>query len=100
MVFAEVMVLPNGMSKVRLLLDLTTISASKHALPIADISLKGCGVVEFSTREEAERAVKELNDTPLLGRQIFVREVCCACGPRRGDAFRVKCSHCQHCYGG
>jgi len=48
-VFAEVMVLPNGMSK-------------------------GCGVVEFSTREEAERAVKELNDTPLLGRQIFVRE--------------------------
>ncbi|KNZ50565.1 hypothetical protein VP01_434g4 [Puccinia sorghi] len=46
----------------------------KHTIPIADISLKGCGVVEFSTREEAERAVRELNDTPLLGRQIFVRE--------------------------
>ncbi|KAA1094431.1 hypothetical protein PGT21_021098 [Puccinia graminis f. sp. tritici] len=48
-VFAEVMVLANGMSK-------------------------GCGVVEFSTRQEAERAVKELNDTPLFGRQVFVRE--------------------------
>ncbi|KAG0144833.1 hypothetical protein CROQUDRAFT_672156 [Cronartium quercuum f. sp. fusiforme G11] len=48
-VFAEVMVLPNGMSK-------------------------GCGVVEFSTREEAEKAVKTLNDTPLFGRQVFVRE--------------------------
>ncbi|OAV99605.1 hypothetical protein PTTG_25225 [Puccinia triticina 1-1 BBBD Race 1] len=48
-VFAEVMVLPNGMSK-------------------------GCGVVEFSSRQDAERAVKELNDTPLFGRQVFVRE--------------------------
>ncbi|PLW13887.1 hypothetical protein PCANC_14372 [Puccinia coronata f. sp. avenae] len=48
-VFAEVMVLQNGMSK-------------------------GCGVVEFSTRAEAERAVKELNDTSLFGRQVFVRE--------------------------
>ncbi|MBW0501021.1 hypothetical protein O181_040736 [Austropuccinia psidii MF-1] len=48
-VFAEVMALPNGMSK-------------------------GCGVVEFSTREEAERAVKQLNDTTLFGRQVFVRE--------------------------
>ncbi|KAI8461793.1 RNP domain-containing protein [Phakopsora pachyrhizi] len=36
--------------------------------------LKGCGVVEFSSRSEAERAIKELNDTPLFGRQIFVRE--------------------------
>ncbi|KAI9625114.1 hypothetical protein H4Q26_016503 [Puccinia striiformis f. sp. tritici PST-130] len=48
-VFAEVMVLPNGMSK-------------------------GCGVVEFSKREEAERAVKDLNETSLFGRQVFVRE--------------------------
>lgn len=31
-------------------------------------------MVEFSTREEAERAIKELNDTSLFGRQVFVRE--------------------------
>ncbi|KAJ3016400.1 UNVERIFIED_CONTAM: hypothetical protein HDU68_012233, partial [Siphonaria sp. JEL0065] len=35
---------------------------------------KGCGVVEYSTPEEAEAAIRELNDTPLLGRQVFVRE--------------------------
>jgi len=35
---------------------------------------KGCGIVEFATEEGASRAVLTLNDTELLGRQIFVRE--------------------------
>ena len=35
---------------------------------------KGCGIVEFATADGARRAVLTLNDTELLGRQIFVRE--------------------------
>jgi len=35
---------------------------------------KGCGLVEFSTVEEAQRAIAELNDTELMSRMIFVRE--------------------------
>lgn len=35
---------------------------------------KGCGIVEFATSEGARRAVLTLNDTELMGRQIFVRE--------------------------
>lgn len=32
-------------------------------------------IVEFTTPEEAQRAIKELSDTPLLGRPVFIREV-------------------------
>lgn len=32
-------------------------------------------IVEYSTPEEAQRAIKELSDTPLLGRPVFIREV-------------------------
>jgi len=35
---------------------------------------KGCGIVEFATADFARRAVLTLNDTELMGRQIFVRE--------------------------
>ena len=35
---------------------------------------KGCGVVEFASVGEAQKAVDELNNTELMGRQIFVRE--------------------------
>ncbi|KAK4700674.1 hypothetical protein P7C70_g5564, partial [Phenoliferia sp. Uapishka_3] len=48
-VFAEIMMLPNGMSK-------------------------GCGVVEFSTPDEAQKAIRELSDQTLLGRPLFIRE--------------------------
>ncbi|QRW05411.1 RNA recognition motif protein [Ceratobasidium sp. AG-Ba] len=48
-VFAEVLVTPTGVSK-------------------------GCGIVEFSTHEEAQRAIRDLSETPLLGRPIFIRE--------------------------
>lgn len=32
-------------------------------------------IVEYSTPEEAQRAIKDLSDTPLLGRPVFIREV-------------------------
>jgi RNA recognition motif-containing protein len=35
---------------------------------------KGCGIVEFASADGAKQAVLTLNDTELLGRQIFVRE--------------------------
>jgi len=35
---------------------------------------KGCGIVEFSNAAEAQKAIQELNDTMLNGRQIYVRE--------------------------
>lgn len=35
---------------------------------------KGCGIVEFSNGAEAQRAINELNDSEINGRQIFVRE--------------------------
>ncbi|KAJ1607270.1 putative Gbp1/Gbp2p-like single stranded G-strand telomeric DNA-binding protein [Cryptosporidium canis] len=35
---------------------------------------RGCGVVEYSFPEEAQRAINELNNTTLLDRLIFVRE--------------------------
>ena len=35
---------------------------------------KGCGIVEFSSADEARQAIRELNDSDLRGRPIFVRE--------------------------
>lgn len=35
---------------------------------------KGCGLVEYATPAEAKRAIKQLTDTDLAGRPIFVRE--------------------------
>lgn len=35
---------------------------------------KGCGIVEYSTEEEAQEAINTLTDTDLKGRMIFVRE--------------------------
>jgi len=35
---------------------------------------KGCGIVEFSSPSEAQRAIRELTETELRGRKIFVRE--------------------------
>ncbi|KAJ3096523.1 hypothetical protein HK100_005548, partial [Physocladia obscura] len=48
-VFADVLTMPGGRSK-------------------------GCGVVEYLTADEAQRAIDELNDTPLMGRNVFIRE--------------------------
>ena len=48
--FADVLELPNGMSK-------------------------GCGIVEYSTKEEAQTAISTLSNRNLMGRLIYVREV-------------------------
>ena len=40
----------------------------------ADGRSKGCGLVAYRTAEDALNAVQELNDSELMGRQIFVRE--------------------------
>ncbi|PWZ03827.1 RNA-binding domain-containing protein [Testicularia cyperi] len=48
-VFSEVLTLPNGQSK-------------------------GCGIVEYSSPEEAQKAIREMSDKQLEGRQVFVRE--------------------------
>jgi len=47
--FAEVLITPSGVSK-------------------------GCGIVEFSLPEEAQRAIRELGEQLLLGRPVFIRE--------------------------
>ncbi|TDL22750.1 RNA-binding domain-containing protein [Rickenella mellea] len=47
--FAEVLVTPTGVSK-------------------------GCGIVEFSSPEDSQRAIRELSEVPLLGRPVFIRE--------------------------
>jgi len=45
-----------------------------NVLASPDGRSKGCGIVEFSSAEGAQRAILTLNDTELMGRQIFVRE--------------------------
>ncbi|KAK3301498.1 uncharacterized protein B0H64DRAFT_370603 [Chaetomium fimeti] len=47
--YADVLLLPNGMSK-------------------------GCGIVEYATREQAQQAVSSLSNQNLMGRLIYVRE--------------------------
>ncbi|KDR79811.1 hypothetical protein GALMADRAFT_241900 [Galerina marginata CBS 339.88] len=47
--FAEVLVTPTGVSK-------------------------GCGIVEFASSEDAQRAIRELSEQPMLGRPVFIRE--------------------------
>jgi len=47
--FADVLLLPNGMSK-------------------------GCGIVEYATREQAQAAVNTLSNQNLMGRLVYVRE--------------------------
>lgn len=35
---------------------------------------KGCGIVEYSTSEEAQKAIEQLSNVDLNGRPVFVRE--------------------------
>ncbi|KAF9325120.1 hypothetical protein BG006_011380 [Podila minutissima] len=35
---------------------------------------KGCGVVEYQNPEDAQEAIRKLNDVVLMGRPVFVRE--------------------------
>lgn len=59
-----------------------------------DGSSKGCGIVEFSTPQDAERAIAELNGLDINGREVFIREdrdagsaPAAAAGPRRRQNF-------------
>ncbi|WVR07945.1 hypothetical protein IAU60_004988 [Kwoniella sp. DSM 27419] len=35
---------------------------------------KGCGIVEFATQEDAQRAKADLSDKAFMGRSVFIRE--------------------------
>ncbi|KTW27676.1 hypothetical protein T552_02116 [Pneumocystis carinii B80] len=48
-IFADVLMLPNGMSK-------------------------GCGVAEYATRDQAQNAISTLSNQTLMGRMVYVRE--------------------------
>lgn len=52
---------------------------SQILLPIAinSISILAYRIVEFASLEDAQRAIRELSEQPLLGRPVFIREVCC-----------------------
>eukprot|EP00455_Lapot_gusevi_P015426 TRINITY_DN1780_c0_g1_i3.p2 TRINITY_DN1780_c0_g1~~TRINITY_DN1780_c0_g1_i3.p2 ORF type:complete len:183 (+),score=90.71 TRINITY_DN1780_c0_g1_i3:106-654(+) len=43
-------------------------------MTLPDGRSRGCAIVEFSTPEEAARAMAELNESTLKGRPIFIRE--------------------------
>ncbi|KAI8893861.1 hypothetical protein BC833DRAFT_607002 [Globomyces pollinis-pini] len=49
---------------------------------------KGCGIVEYETAEEAQKAIDQLSETDLMGRTIFVREDREATGRRDHDRDR------------
>lgn len=54
---------------------------------------KGCAVVEFEDKESADRAIRELGDTEIDGRKIFVRE------DREPDGGRGSSHHNSSRYG-
>lgn len=60
------------------MLLLTTIAGEVlHAdvLMNSDGRSKGCGVVEYATASEAQRAISELSNQTLSGRMVYIREV-------------------------
>ncbi|KAK0724781.1 hypothetical protein B0H67DRAFT_641287 [Lasiosphaeris hirsuta] len=59
--YADVLLLPNGMSK-------------------------GCGIVEYATREQAQNAVATLSNQNLMGRLVYDREAEPRFGPPGGAA--------------
>lgn len=38
-----------------------------------------CRIVEYQTRDQAQNAVNTLSNQNLMGRLVYVREVCCNC---------------------
>ena len=65
--FAEVLVTPTGVSK--------GCGSVKRIFIGVCASLLICSIVEFASQEDAQRSIRELSETPLLGRPIFIREV-------------------------
>merc|ERR1719296_627146 len=50
------------------------LSADIIAEPGTTLGSKGCGLVRYATPQQARRAIRDLSDTTLKGRPIFVRE--------------------------
>ena len=44
-------------------------------LMMPDGRSKGCGVVEYASVDEAQRAISELSNQTLNGRMVYIREV-------------------------
>ena len=63
--------------------------AYAEVMTMHDGRSKGCGIVEYVSAEGAAKAIRELNDSELKGRAIFVREDReqggGGGGPREGD---------------
>lgn len=66
-VFSEVMTLPDGRSKGCGCVERSLLSECRADLVNS--------VVEFSSPQEAQRAIRDLNDQTLMGRPLFIREV-------------------------
>lgn len=49
------------------------------------LSVHSLSIVEYANQEDAQRAVKELSEVPLLARPVFIREVCLTTLPSRVD---------------
>jgi RNA recognition motif-containing protein len=45
-----------------------------EVMTMHDSRSKGCSIVEYANINGVNRAIKELNDSELMGRKIFVRE--------------------------
>ena len=67
--FAEVLITPTGVSKGCgcVLLPHSTLICLMSAFH---------RIVEFASQEDAQRAIRELSEQTLLGRPVFIREVC------------------------
>lgn len=66
--FAEVLVTPTGVSKGCGYVSLTP----TMVFIVSKLSRR---IVEFASQEDAQRAIRELSEVPLLGRPVFIREV-------------------------
>lgn len=86
-VHAEVLTLPNGMSKVSIqsfiflcvfgnLADVGPPGFCRDAGMLPNSSyLTNISIVEYSNRDEAQHAIATLSNSTFMGRQVFVREV-------------------------
>ena len=48
---------------------------SKNGMTNESLTLTSSSIVEYATRDEAQRAVEQLSNQNLMGRLVYVREV-------------------------
>ncbi|KIX00756.1 uncharacterized protein Z518_09821 [Rhinocladiella mackenziei CBS 650.93] len=69
--FADVLLLPNGMSKVGAIVD----AGEFHFSDVFGPRFPNmCRIVEYATREQAQQAIQTLSNQSLMGRLVYVRE--------------------------